>query len=485
QEEGARLAGYAGIGKKLQAVETKLATAQARLEAASTRLEYKLYGGSVTLAGAAVSGEGARTVAQPTEIAIAGVGTIRVLPGAQDLSQLKAECDRAQQALDGLLQTAGVVSGEEARRGEAALATAESNAKQLQALVKGLAPSGLDALKAAAAQATGDVSRHAQALAAMPAQAAPVLSVAAADAQEQYTQKALKAAQTDHERARDAASKAQEQLRIANAELAAATAKIEAPGREERRRFISSELLAARAEQQDKLEAIGRLDCELKAAQPEQLRLDVERLTRSATALEGAHSRVGAELHQLSGLLQAKGALGLQEEAAAVQKEVARLDRQVAEKTRRAAALTHLRKVLTDKRAEVVRSIRAPLQLHMNHYLAIQFPGASIELDQGLRPTRITRSGRFGIESGAFEELSGGEREQLGIIARLAYADLLKKAGKPTLVMLDDSLVNSDQGNLAQMKRVLYDAAQRHQILIFTCHQENWLDMGVAPRALQ
>src|SRR5690606_36576530 len=110
-------------------------------------------------------------------------------------------------------------------------------------------------------------------------------------------------------------------------------------------------------------------------------------------------------------------------------------------------------------------------------YLAIQFPGASIELDGGLRPQRIARIGMYGSETGSFEELSGGEREQIGVIARLAYADLLKEAGKPTLVMLDDSLVNCDVDRLAQMKRVIYDAAQRHQIRLFTCHQELWLDL--------
>lgn len=484
QAAKARLAGFAGLGKRLQLAEGKLSTAQARLDAVSTRLEYSLRADGVSLAGVAITGEGTRTVSEATEIAIAGLGSIRVLPGTQDLSQLKAECERAQQVLETLLQTAGVTSADEGRRGEADLADAESSARQLEARISGLAPNGVDALRAAATQATGEMSRHAQALAALPAEEKPALSVAAAEAQEQFTQRALKSAQADHELARDAASKAQEQLRIAARELGAARTKLQAEGREERRRDVGIELLAARAEQQSKLEAIGQLDAELKAMQPEQLRLDIERLTKSATALESAHSHIGAELHQLAGQLQAKGALGLQEEEAALRNHVARLERQVEEKTRRAAALTYLRKVLTDRRAEVARGIRAPLQVHMNHYLGIQFPGTTIELDEGLRPARITRPGRFGTESGAFDELSGGEREQLGIIARLAYADLLKSAGKPTLVMLDDSLVNSDQAKLAQMKRVLYDASQRHQILVFTCHQENWLDIGVAARAL-
>jgi hypothetical protein len=31
---------------------------------------------------------------------------------------------------------------------------------------------------------------------------------------------------------------------------------------------------------------------------------------------------------------------------------------------------------------------------------------------------------------------------------------------------------------------VLFDAATRHQILLFTCHPMNWRDLGVAMRPL-
>jgi uncharacterized protein YhaN len=34
------------------------------------------------------------------------------------------------------------------------------------------------------------------------------------------------------------------------------------------------------------------------------------------------------------------------------------------------------------------------------------------------------------------------------------------------------------------MKRALFDAAQRHQVLLFTCHPEHWRDMGVELRSL-
>ncbi|HLU14778.1 MAG TPA: GTP-binding protein, partial [Burkholderiaceae bacterium] len=85
----------------------------------------------------------------------------------------------------------------------------------------------------------------------------------------------------------------------------------------------------------------------------------------------------------------------------------------------------------------------------------------------------------------ALDALSFGAREQMGLVTRLAYADLLKEASQPTLIMLDDALVHTDATRLAHMKRILYDAADRHQILLFTCHPEKWRDMGVTPRAMR
>jgi len=487
QASESRLASFAEAGKKLLAAESKLASARATLEAVSTRIEYDLQGEGVSLEGDPISGSGNRTVAEPTEIVIAGIGSIRVLPGAKDLTQLRAETERAQLKLEQLLQAMGASTPEEARQRERALAAAKSAIERLQAVIGSIAPAGMEALREQANSAEGEEQRHEQALAALPKDDVSTqgLSVEAAEAREAITRKALQDAQAVHEAARGEAVKAKEQVRLADRELAAARARVAAPDREERRKKSRGELASAEALAQTQIEQIASLDDMIRQAQPELLRSDVDRLTQSADALEVDHGRTGAQLVQLAGQLQGQGALGLQEQAAALEEDLARVQRQIAERARRAAALVHLLKILADKRAEVARSIRAPLQQHMNRYLAIQFPGASLELDERLRPNRITRNGPFGMETGAFEALSGGEREQLGIIARLAYADLLKDAGKPTLVMLDDSLVNSDRENLAQMKRVIYDAAQRHQILIFTCHQENWLDLGVAPRSLQ
>jgi uncharacterized protein YhaN len=122
----------------------------------------------------------------------------------------------------------------------------------------------------------------------------------------------------------------------------------------------------------------------------------------------------------------------------------------------------------------------------MQHYLPLLMPGAQVQMDAGLAPGLLTRAAQTSgaVETGLFSDLSFGAREQLGLISRFAYADLLQQAGRPTLLILDDALVHSDTARLAQMKRVLFDAATRHQILLFTCHPEDWRDMGVSVRSL-
>ncbi|WP_334017788.1 hypothetical protein [Burkholderia gladioli] len=256
------------------------------------------------------------------------------------------------------------------------------------------------------------------------------------------------------------------------------------PQRAEKKAEASQALTDALAHQASAHSKATELAGQLQTINLPVLQQDVERFDRSAKQIEASHAQRATDITRLEADLEAKGALGQEEAAAEKQRELEQVDRRCTELGRRAKALDHLLKLLNEKRSELARRLRAPLQNHLNHYLQILFPGASIEVGEDLSPGLITRVGTSGAESGEFEELSVGAREQMGVVARLAYADLLQAAGKPTLLILDDALVNTDQERLGQMKRVLYDAAARHQILIFSCHPQAWQDLGVAARSL-
>ena len=107
---------------------------------------------------------------------------------------------------------------------------------------------------------------------------------------------------------------------------------------------------------------------------------------------------------------------------------------------------------------------------------AIPFPASekTAIVDEDLGLVGITRGGN----DEEFQGLSIGTREQLAVLLRLAYADLLSEAGVPVSVVLDDALVNSDDDRRESMKSILYQASKRYQVIVLTCHGRDYTDAG-------
>jgi hypothetical protein len=474
--------------KRLREVTDSLRTAQARLDAVSTALEFELEpGAKVLVAGAQVNASDRLTVVARTGIDIEGIGRITVLPGGEDLQSLIADRDQRRDDQSELLQRLGVANLSAAEERERQHVQRVAEAKAAKSVVEAHAPKGLAALEVDVVALTTKLTEAKQKLetlaAAVGAEAVSV-SISQAESDEAAARSILDDATSRMNEAKLAASEAKVRVGAARDELSAAMATLSDPLRADKKAAASNALTDALAHETSTRAGVDELAEQLRTLNVTVLQQDVERLDRSARTLEAAHSQRASEIIRLEADLEAKGALGLEEAAAEKLRELDQVGRRCTELERRAKALSHLLKLLTEKRAALARRLRAPLQRHLNHYLQILFPGASIEVDEDLSPGRITRVGTNGAETGEFEELSVGAREQMGVVARLAYADLLQEAGKPTLLILDDALVHTDKQRLDQMKRVLYDAASRHQILVFSCHPQAWQDMGVAARDL-
>jgi chemotaxis protein histidine kinase CheA len=293
---------------------------------------------------------------------------------------------------------------------------------------------------------------------------------------EQRTQQGLAQAQA-------ALAAAQSRLATARQEQQSAQAALDDPARQAREAQAQQQLLAVQGEEAALAARIAQAQAALAEARPDIVAQDIARLQASVGQRLAQHQQRASDLQVRAATLQQAGALGLEEQRDTLAGEQARVARRVAELQRRARALDWLCRTLDAKRQATLARLQAPLQQRLQHYLPLLLPGARVEITEALAPGQLLRPGPQGQpEAGAVDELSFGAREQLGLIARFAYADLLREAGRPTLLILDDALVHSDAGRLAQMKRVLFDAAQRHQVLLFTCHPEDWQDMGVPLR---
>jgi hypothetical protein len=179
EAEHGTLAGFQGSGKKLQALRGAAMQAQARLDAIATRIEYDFGKGGVTLDGAALAGRGSRTVVDAAAITIAEIGTLRIVPGGEDLSVVRADAERTGQALQHALAAIGADTAEEAMDAELRLGQVASGLQQLRASIKAMAPAGIEALRAERARVDSERAMHTTALATpLPASADKVGHVA-------------------------------------------------------------------------------------------------------------------------------------------------------------------------------------------------------------------------------------------------------------------------------------------------------------------
>jgi len=495
---------------QLRTLDRAARDAALRHQAVATRLQFTLHGDqrlTLQLGGQAstLQGDGELLLDTPATLQLPGLGSLRITPGGQDLAALARGHDQALHALHTALRAAGLANLAEAEARLARLADLQSQTQLAEQALAIVAPQGLDALQAAVAQAQAGCQVAQQALQrlTMPAaaeQADPAQDAAHADAEKAETAPVdAEQAEADHEAASAAdqaaaaalataqrqQAAAQQQRDSAQRECDAANTLLADPARLQRQADAQQQLLATQADHGALAARTAQAQTQLRDARPDIVAQDIQRLQRSVVQLEADHRQRRDTILLLENTLQQAGALGLEEQRETTAGQLQRAQARQAELSRRAAALDLLCSRLDARRQATLARLQAPLQQRLAHYLPLLLPGATVQMDDSLAPGLITRpAATGGLESGAVDALSFGAREQLGLISRFAYADLLQQAGRPTLLILDDALVHSDAPRLAQMKRVIFDAAQRHQLLLFTCHPEAWRDMGVALRTL-
>ena len=478
--------------EQLHKLERAAHDADLRRQAVATRLQFALPEGQTLQLEARsdthdLRGNGERLIDAPATLHLPGGGRLVITPGGDDLAALARAHGDARDALRTALRAAGVDDIAEAQSRLAASADLDAQIQLAQQALGIVAPRGLDTHGSELAQAQSRIATAQAALQRLPAAAETdaTLSIEEAEAAQQAAIVAEQAAQKTLADAQRRQSAAQQASASAQRELAAAQAALADPGRQQRHAQATQQWLAVGAEAEALTARIEQASAEVQAARPDIVLQDIDRLQRSIEQLTRGHQLRREQLLLLENTLQQAGAQGLEEHREAVAGQLSQARRRHAELQRRADALALLCHKLEQKRQATLTRLQAPLQARMQHYLPLLMPGATVQMDAGLAPATLTRVNAGGAsESGQLQELSFGAREQLRLISRFAYADLLQEAGRPTLLILDDALVHSDAPRLAQMKRALFDAAQRHQVLLFTCHPEHWRDMGVALRPL-
>ena len=465
---------------RLREESVQLQGMQARAHALATRLTYDLtQPGQLRVAGTAVQGQGSFSLTTKTLIEIAGLGTLTVAPGGGDAAQLQSEWMLRDAAHRQALAQWGAASLAQL---ETQFSEAEYRANELKFALDALvlhAPHGIEALAARAEEAR----REMLALADDPSVVVPEptrLSLAAAESAEAAARAALDYSRDRWHEAQSMCESSIARTHVLSEQRTARHHSVHGETAMAERAARSSQLAPARQTAERLQGDAQAARAAVEALRPDVLAQDAQRWARSAKVAREEHDARVGQIRQLQGRIEQGGAQGIGEALAQAEAVEQRLARRVDDYAQHAAALDLLWQRLSAHRDQTTRRLFAPLAERLNHYLNLLFPQAGLVLDDDLTPRSLTRAG----QPDAVPTLSFGTQEQLGVLTRLAYADVLAEAGRPVLLVLDDALVHTDDARREQMKRALFDAASRHQILMLTCHADAWRDMGVVQRLL-
>ncbi len=402
-----------------------------------------------------------------TEVTIPGVVTARVTPGTSVLD-IQAQYAAAQQKLAAVLAAAQVADLAAARQADERRRELQGNRDQLTATLAGLSDDDdVEQLRSrlAGLQPQPALSDDVDAGAARAEllEAVAVRAQAAVDCETHRKVAAL--AMKKLTEISTQATRVQDKLVTQRAELVAVADRLA-----EQRATVPDKKLAA-AVDADTTAAdtaasrVVELTKRLAAEAPEAVVAELAAAVEVAAALSQRHGDVTRTLHEIAAQLTVFGTEGRRGklDAAEIEREHAR-----GEHDRvggRARAVQMLREVMTRHRditkLRYVEPFRAELQRLGRPVFG---PSFEVEVNSDLCILNRTVDGC----TVPYESLSGGAKEQLGILARLAGAALVAKEDAVP-ILIDDALGFTDPDRLVKMAEVFDTLGEHGQVIVLTC----------------
>jgi uncharacterized protein YhaN len=220
-------------------------------------------------------------------------------------------------------------------------------------------------------------------------------------------------------------------------------------------------------------EAYTALEAQYKSEDPEGIALRVTTTSAALTSLEEQIAEAERSISKLRVTLDVLGQKGLGEECAAIESDLNATRIRSAAVEREANAVRVAYNMIVQVENEANTQFLQPVVRRVQPYLNRVLPGSQIQLGTDMTIEGLQR----GTVTEPFECLSVGAREQLSMITRIAFADLLADEGVDAPIILDDALVYADEGRFADALTTLAFAAKRHQIIILTCHEHRYLGL--------
>ena len=222
--------------------------------------------------------------------------------------------------------------------------------------------------------------------------------------------------------------------------------------------------------------ALRSAEASLEVKNPERVRALAETARDSLKTTQNRRTSVQTELTEVQTKLKIQGEEGLHEKLGTVQSRFEHVEKDNLALFRRATAAKVLFETMREERDQARRAYVAPLKEKIEHLGRLVFDDSfEVEINEELQIASRTAKG----VTLPFDLLSGGTREQLSLIFRLACSMIVAKDGGTPLI-LDDALGYTDPERLRLMGAVLAKAAKECQVVIFTCVPDRYSNVGEA-----
>ncbi|OBF86401.1 hypothetical protein A5791_21565 [Mycobacterium sp. 852002-51163_SCH5372311] len=418
---------------------------------------------------------------EPTEIEVPGVLTARVTPGATALD-IQAEHAAAQQELTAALVTADVADVHAARAADERRRELHSGRDRLTATLAGLCGDDeIDQLRCRLAQLRAEQSAEAGTPDAATARSeleAAETARAAADADCEAKRRIAAAAGCRLAETSTRATVLQEYAATQRAELDAVTDLLAQERASVSDADLASAADAALAAAQAAERRVAELTERLTAAEPDAVAAELAEATAAAESLHKSYEAASRALREVSIELSVFGGEGRQGKLDAAETEREHASSQHARVGGRARAAQLLRSVMARHRDTTRLRYVEPYRDELQRLGRPVFgPTFEVDIDSDLCIRSRTLDGR----TVPFESLSGGAKEQLGILARLAGSALVAKEDSVPVV-IDDALGFSDPDRLAKMGKVFDTVGTHGQVIVLTCSPDRYLGVKGAHR---
>lgn len=415
------------------------------------------------------------TAAGPTEVEVPGVLTARVTPGVTTLD-VHAKHAAAQDELIAALAAGEVPDLAAARSADQRRRELQSTRDQLSATLAGLCgDERIDELRSRLTQLRAENPADADAvpadISAARAELAAVLQ--ARDAASSECEARRQAAATASARLAELSTRAtvlQNTLATQRAELNAATGRLATERASAGDAELASSADAAQRAALAAQQRVTEVAEALAAAIPDAVARELADATKEADSLRERYEEAARALREITIELSVFGGEGRQGKLDAAQTEREHAASEHTQVGGRARAAQLLRSVMTRHRDTTRRRYVEPYRAELQRLGRPVFgPSFEVDIDSDL----CIRSRTLNGITVPYESLSGGAKEQLGILARLAGAALVAKEDAVPVVV-DDALGFTDPDRLTKMGE-LFDTVGTHgQVIVLTCSPDRY-----------